>query len=101
VYLDNQKDLTEELPMLDLTLDPSLPQGVKDLIEGELERAYSGLYQLRVAEEVRCLVRGQNQQLEPLIGVKLRVEGLRYYVTSTALPVVQAEQITVLSGDME
>ena len=101
VYLDDEEGIKEELPVLDLTLDPSLPQGVKDLIEGTLERAHPGLYQLRMEEEVRALVRGQHEQLEPLIGAKLRVEGLRYYVTSTALPVVQAEQITVLSGDME
>ena len=37
VYLDEV--MMDAVPELDLTLDPSLPQGVKDLIEGVRARA--------------------------------------------------------------
>ena len=48
VYLDEDTPMDAVLPELDLTLDPSLPQGVKDLIEGVLE-ARIRMYRLRAA----------------------------------------------------
>lgn len=84
----------EILPVLSLTLDDTVEQGVAGRFVGRLLRANPGLYQL-VAEEDRvvCLVRGRAEQLEPLLEQDVVMEGLVYRIMASELAVLQPNWI--------
>lgn len=84
----------EILPVLSLTLDDAVEQGVTGRFVGRLLRANPGLYQL-VAEEGRvvCLVRGRAEQLEPLLDREVVMEGLVYRIMASELAVLQPSWI--------
>ena len=87
----------EELKPLLLVLDKSREQGTYDEIPGILRRANPGLYKLVVidgdTEKTVCLVRGEQHQMESLLGRSMLIKGRKYWAKGVEWPVIQPDKI--------